>query len=652
MPLRTFATFLTAATISLAAISADDTSPDLKEFLTVSTAKTTTIVKTSITAGARPGYLGIELANGDATAPVVAGVEPDSPAQTAGIQPGDIISKVATAEVQNGRAFREAIQSLGEGATAAIHLTRAGKPLDVTAQLSSASRPKVLPEHQPILGFRLYDRTDGDGLLARTIVTASPAARAGMKSGDVLMKIDGSPIRTGFDVSIALADHRPADKVKLTLLRVGKETDLDYPLLAAPDDELGVGPARNIWKKDTFKLGVICVEFPDAAHNPKITADDWKDSAFSKGTYRDKKNATGQPVFGSINDFYGEISCGAFHLEGKVFDWVKAKKNRADYNQGTNPATKAVLLNEAMDSILARDGKDALDGYDGFFFIYAGERFPTTNRGSLYWPHRSTFLRKIAGQSENKQPAKVAEKDTTNAVGEAGKSVATASKDTVKATGKDKEIRTSYFICAEGGKTMTGISVFCHEFGHMLGLPDLYARPENPGSEGLGVWCLMANELGKGRPQHMSAWSKEKLGWLKPVIIDPTEKQKLILAPVEGSSTECFKVLIRRDASEYLLLENRQQRDFDTGLPAAGLLIWRVVGDHPILEESHGIEGPLGPRVFLNSIPFPSASGHAFTPDTRPSSRSLLGGGLPVHINEIRQLPDGRVTFTIGHSYQ
>ena len=633
----------TLAILSLivSALSAADIPPDLKDFRTVSTAKTATVEKNSLSAGGQPGYLGVEFADGSSTAPVVAGVEPGSPAQAAGILPGDIISGIAATDVPDTRAFREAIQSLGDGATAAIRITRDGKPIELSATLSAPSHPKVLPERRPLLGLRLSERTGGeDGLVASTIVANSAHAKAGMKSGDVLMKIDGSPIRSAFDISIAIADRKPGDKVKLTLLRDKKETEIDFPLLAEADTDLGVGPAKTYWKKDTFKLGVICVEYPDTAHNPKITAGHWSDATFSKGAYRGKNSPTGQPVFGSVNDFYGEISSDAFHIEGKVFDWVKVAKKRADYNQGTNAAMKAVLLNEAMDLILARDGKDALDGYDGFFFIYAGERFPTTNRGSLYWPHRSTFLRKIAGKDAGKDVTKDPGKD-------AGKD----SKDAAK-NSTDKEVRISYFICPEGGKAMTGISVFCHEFGHMLGLPDLYARPENPGSEGAGVWCLMANELGKGRPQHMSAWSKEKLGWLKPSVIDPTEKQKLILAPVEGSATECFKVLIRRDASEYLLLENRQQRDFDTGLPAAGLLIWRVVGNHPILEESHGIEGPLGPRVFLNSIPFPSASGHAFTPDTHPSSRSLLGGGLPVHINEIRQLPDGRITFTIGHSYQ
>ncbi len=41
-----------------------------------------------------------------------------------------------------------------------------------------------------------------------------------------------------------------------------------------------------------------------------------------------------------------------------------------------------------------------------------------------------------------------------------------------------------------------------------------------------------------------------------------------------------------------------------------------------------------------------------FTPFTTPSSKSQLGGGLPVYITNIRQLPDGRVTFYIGYQFQ
>jgi hypothetical protein len=132
-------------------------------------------------------------------------------------------------------------------------------------------------------------------------------------------------------------------------------------------------------------------------------------------------------------------------------------------------------------------------------------------------------------------------------------------------------------------------------------------------------------------------------------LSDPTVKQKLILAPIEGSATECYKVLVRRDGSEYFLLENRRRIGFDHNLPAEGLLIWRVVRGKPVLEESHGIEGPTGPRLFLSVVPYPSRANTAFTPWTTPSSRSLLGGGLPVHITNIRQLADGRVTFNIGY---
>ena len=198
---------------------------------------------------------------------------------------------------------------------------------------------------------------------------------------------------------------------------------------------------------------------------------------------------------------------------------------------------------------------------------------------------------------------------------------------------------------------MANISVFCHEFGHILGLPDLYARPENPGSEGLGTWCAMSNQAANGRPQHFSAWCKEQLGWLNPVVIDPTVKQKLVLGPVCGATNECFKVLVRPDGSEYLLLENRRKVGFDRSLSAEGLLIWRVVGNRLMLEESHGVEGPSGPRVFLSAVPYPSRANDAFTPTTTPSSRSQLGGGLPVHLTNIRELPDGRITLQVGYQF-
>jgi hypothetical protein len=161
----------------------------------------------------------------------------------------------------------------------------------------------------------------------------------------------------------------------------------------------------------------------------------------------------------------------------------------------------------------------------------------------------------------------------------------------------------------------------------------------------------MANQVGNGKPQHFCAWSKERLGWIKPAVIDPTVKQKLILGPIEDSPKECFKVLVRPDASEYLLLENRRKKGFDASLPAEGLLIWRVVGNRPILEESHGVEGAAGPRMFLTSVPYPSNANDSFTPYTIPSSRCQLGGGLPVYITSITKLADGRISFHIGYEY-
>jgi M6 family metalloprotease-like protein len=351
------------------------------------------------------------------------------------------------------------------------------------------------------------------------------------------------------------------------------------------------------------------VEFADTPHNLKVTAPDWNRLFFSTNVLDAATNATGQITHGSVNDYYREVSCNQFSFEGKVFDWVKLPKSRADYSQGTaSRRSRSEFFKEVLDKLLAREPKGALTGFDGLTIIYAGDRFATANRGTLFWPHRSSTTYE----------------------------------------GKNW----SYVICPEGGSRMANISVFCHEFGHILGLPDLYARAENPGSEGVGAWCAMSNQAGEGRPQHFSVWCKEQLGWLRPATIDPSVRQKLLLSPIESTTNQCYKILIRPDGSEYFLLENRQKRGFDRSLAATGLLIWRVVGNRLILEESHGVEGPAGPRVFPGSVPYPSGANDSFTPFTVPSSRPQLAGGTAIHLQQIRQHPDGRISFEIGTEFQ
>ena len=59
----------------------------------------------------------------------------------------------------------------------------------------------------------------------------------------------------------------------------------------------------------------------------------------------------------------------------------------------------------------------------------------------------------------------------------------------------------------------------------------------------------MAVEVGGGRPQHMSAWCKERLGWLTPAVIDPTLKQDLVLAAVENTNNQSFKIPVAPTAA-------------------------------------------------------------------------------------------------------
>jgi M6 family metalloprotease-like protein len=611
--------FVCLVALRLSAAEPTAKGPDLSEYRTVETAIKAKDIKSKQVVEAQPGYLGL-LTEADETGKVVAAeVAADSPAAKAGLKRGDVLTHLDGKPLTESDAFTEALLTKAPGAAIRLAVTRQGKSVQLTATLAAPSHPQQAGPTRAVLGIDVEKRKDGDGVVIKTVAANSPAERARLKVDEVVLKIDDTTLTSSDRLREIISAKKPDEEVTLTLYLADKAVEMKVRLGAEGAAGAGGGGSGrrggggggagwdnrvgNYWQKDNYKLAIILIEYPDTKINAKIPTSAWNDAMFSQGTY--KKTVTGQTAYGSLYDYYFEQSYGHLKVSGKAFAPVEVSKKRMEYSgPGTN---RLALLTEALDKLLAREGKDALKDFEGIIYVYAGGR-PQVARGSLYWPHRAS----------------------------------------VNYQGK----RWPYFICNEGGERMANISVFCHEFGHMLGLPDLYARPENPGSEGLGIWCAMSNQAGNGRPQHFSAWCKEKLGWLKPTELDPTVPQKLILGAVEDSPKECFKVAVRPDGREYLLLENRRHKGFDASLPAEGLLIWRVVGPRPFLEESHGIEGPAGPGAFTKMVPFPSNSNDSFTPYTTPSSRAQLGGGMPVHITNIRQLPDGRVTFYIGYEYE
>lgn len=600
-------------------------SAELADYKGADQAVTTRIEAAAAGASAATGYLGITLERDSSGRPVVDSVQPKSPADMAGIKKGDRIVRVSSRPIATPESFREWIQASVPGKAIQIELMRDGKSVEVTAKLEATSRPLKPPTGpRPFLGLEVEEAKEGDGVKVKSIVSGSPAEKAKLETGDLLLKLDGDEFNRPGRLQDILGDKKPGDTI--TFLVIGAKDKKEREVVATlttPQARTG-GPggggggrfgrggggptiAPSLWKSSTLRLAIVGIEFADTKHNAKDTPDDLEKLFLSRGTH--KQSATGQAAVGSLNDYLQEVSAGALKLEkGKAFPWVELAKKRGDYVQGTGTSNRNAPLVDALSKLTSGENKDSLKDFDAIVFVYAGDRF-AQNRGAVFFPHAGTI--------------------------------------------QHQQRRIPYMLIPEGASKSTQLSGLVKEAGMLLGLPDLTARREIIGSEGLGPWCAMSMpDVDRvTRPPHMSAWCKEKLGWIEPRVIDPTVPQKLILSPIENSKRECFKVLVRPDGSEYFLLENRKKTGFDTDLPADGLLIWRVVNDRPILEESHGVDGPSGPTVHLSEVPYPSPANNAFTPSTIPSSRSPQGGGLPVHITNIKRHPDGRISFRIGYEY-
>lgn len=140
--------------------------------------------------------------------------------------------------------------------------------------------------------------------------------------------------------------------------------------------------------------------------------------------------------------------------------------------------------------------------------------------------------------------------------------------------------------------------VFCHEFGHQLGLPDLYdtvTAADRVGRWDLmdyGVWDGPVDDQG-GAPSLPSAWCRYKLGWLLPSV--QTQSGNLTIRNAENYN-DVIKFPILGSSKEYFLLEYRHKIDEDAYLPGEGALIWHI--DETVMEQLVGGQT----RLELNTV--------------------------------------------------
>lgn len=281
-------------------------------------------------------------------------------------------------------------------------------------------------------------------------------------------------------------------------------------------------------------------------------------------------------LFGSSNnsmsDYYSEVSYGAFTVSpgpAGVIGWFKAANIHNYYGQNVNgfDAKPGDLVYEAVQAADAtvdfsqydRDG----DCYvDTVAIVHQGAGEEAGTDPNDIWSHSWDLASaKYFGNSTY-------DTYTTN--------------DICKTNPSQYVKINDYIIQPETfGTGISTVGVFAHEYGHALGLPDLYDTDNT--SQGIGNWSLMAggswNGVSRGgdRPAHLDPWSRYALGWIAPVRIGTTTTGKTI-APVE-TGAELYQLLgsgTQSGAAEYFLLENRQKTGFDAALPGSGLLIWHI----------------------------------------------------------------------------
>ncbi len=311
---------------------------------------------------------------------------------------------------------------------------------------------------------------------------------------------------------------------------------------------------------ETLYVPVILVDFPDFKYNqlsyPKPTGGTQSSPAVGTQPMFDSilfsiKGQPGANPTGSMTDYYLENSYGKVFLTGDVYGWFTMEENYSTYvgnnnglSGGATLAHDAVVKASSLGVDFTKYDNDGNGSIDGVVVIHAGPGAETNAYG--IWSHRS---------------------------------------DMVYTPLPNNKYALAYTINPEEFfSAVSPIGVFCHEYGHVLGLPDLYDTDgSHTQSEGLGGWSLMAsgnyNNNSKS-PAHFDPWCKHKLGFIDiyahQLLPSSANLYQAAIPQIETEPFVYYMATVSGGALEYFLIENRQHAGFDTGLPGEGLCIYHI----------------------------------------------------------------------------
>ena len=278
----------------------------------------------------------------------------------------------------------------------------------------------------------------------------------------------------------------------------------------------------------TIQVAFILSQFEDQEYQSEHDQDYFEDLAFGETN--------------SMWDYFDEVSRGALNIEGDVFGPYTLDGDAAEYSSGTDFVRDSVEI--ADDDIYYPD-------FDAVVAIHSGPGGESTGDSDDIWSaHWPSITINTDDEDEN---------------------------------GDDYVVRritqAPEYQNSNGERNPLG--VWAHEFGHELGLPDLYDTDGS--SEGIGHWGVMASGSWTNHgetPAYFSAWCRYWLGWIEPVLITD-DITNLVLQPIEDGG-DVYMLPIPgnwSESNEYFLLENRQKMKYDSYLPGEGLLIWHIDED-------------------------------------------------------------------------